>query len=96
MWHLAAAAIGTDEGVAADLERVGGQAVARRAYAAGSGALERAARLTPAREAASRRLIAAGQASWGALLGNLAGTLAKLLIALAMISWFLVAVPAPF
>ena len=45
-WHLAAAAIGPDEEVAADLERVGGQAVARRAYAAGSGALERAARLS--------------------------------------------------
>jgi DNA-binding CsgD family transcriptional regulator len=66
VWHLAAAAIGTDEEVAAGLERVGGQAVARRAYAAGSGALERAARLTPAREAATRRLIAAGQAAAGA------------------------------
>ena len=66
VWHLAAAAIGTDEEVAAGLERVGGQAVARRAYAAGSGALERAARLTPAREAAIRRLIAAGQAAAGA------------------------------
>jgi len=43
-----------------------------------------------------KRLIAAGRASWGALLGNVAGTLAKLLIALAMICWFLVAVPAPF
>jgi uncharacterized protein YqgC (DUF456 family) len=43
-----------------------------------------------------KHLIAAGRASWGALLGNLAGTLAKLLIALAMICWFLVAVPAPF
>ena len=42
-----------------------------------------------------KRLIAAGRAGWGALLGNLAGTLAKLLIALAMICWFLVAVPAP-
>jgi len=43
-----------------------------------------------------KRLIAAGRASWGALLGNVAGTLGKLLIALAMICWFLVAVPAPF
>ena len=66
VWHQAAAAIGTDEEVAAGLERVGSQAVARRAYAAGSGALERAARLTPAREAATRRLIAAGQAAAGA------------------------------
>src|SRR5215475_7119719 len=66
VWHLAAAAIGTDEEVAAGLERVGGQAVARRAYAAGSRALDRAARLTPARETASRRLIAAGRAAGGA------------------------------
>jgi len=66
VWHLAAAAIGTDEEVAAGLERVGSQAVARRAYAAGSGALERAAGLTPARKAATRRLIAAGQAAAGA------------------------------
>jgi len=43
-----------------------------------------------------KRLVAAGRAGWGALLGNLAGMLAKLLIALAMISWFLVAAPAPF
>jgi uncharacterized protein YqgC (DUF456 family) len=43
-----------------------------------------------------QRLVAAGRAGWGSLLGNLAGILGKLLIALAMISWFLVAVPAPF
>jgi hypothetical protein len=43
-----------------------------------------------------KRLVAAGRAGWGALLGNLAGTLAKLLIALAMVSWFLVAAPTPF
>ena len=65
-WHLAAAAIGPDEEVAAALERVGGRAVARRAYAAGSGALERAARLSPDPEAAGRRLITAGQAATAA------------------------------
>lgn len=43
-----------------------------------------------------KRLVAAGRAGWGALLGNLAGMLAKLLIALAMVSWFLIAAPAPF
>jgi hypothetical protein len=43
-----------------------------------------------------KRVVAAGRAGWGALLGNLAGMLAKLLIALAMVSWFLVAAPAPF
>ena len=62
-WHLAAAAIGPDEEVAAALDRVGGRAVARRAYAAGADALERAARLSPDPEAAGRRLITAGQAA---------------------------------
>ena len=69
-WHLAAATIGPDEEVAAALERVGGRAVARRAYAAGAGALERAARLSPEPEAASRRLITAGQAAAGAGLAD--------------------------
>ena len=43
-----------------------------------------------------KQLVDAGRAGWGALLGNLAGMLGKLLIALAMVSWFLVATPAPF
>lgn len=43
-----------------------------------------------------QRLVAAGRAGWGALLGNLAGISAKLLLALAMISWFLVSAPVPF
>jgi uncharacterized protein YqgC (DUF456 family) len=42
------------------------------------------------------KLIDAGRASWGALLGNLAAMLGKLVIALAMVSWFLVATPPPF
>lgn len=42
------------------------------------------------------KLIDAGRASWGALLGNLAAMAGKLGIALAMVSWFLVATPAPF
>ncbi len=45
---------------------------------------------------AGMKLIDAGRAGWGALLGNLAATLGKLLIALAMVSWFLLATPAPF
>jgi DNA-binding CsgD family transcriptional regulator len=69
-WHLAAAAIGPDEDVAAALERVGRQAMTRRAHAAGAGALERAARLTPDPDAASRRLIMAGQAAAGAGLAD--------------------------
>ena len=43
-----------------------------------------------------KRLVDAGRAGWGALLGNLAGMLGKIAIALAMISWFLIAAPAPF
>ncbi|HEY2801176.1 MAG TPA: DUF456 family protein [Chthoniobacterales bacterium] len=43
-----------------------------------------------------KRLVEAGRAGWGALFGNLAGTLGKLAIGFAMVSWFLVAVPTPF
>jgi len=43
-----------------------------------------------------KQLVSAGRAGWGALLGNVAALLGKLLIALAMVSWFLVAAPAPF
>jgi len=42
------------------------------------------------------KLIEAGRAGWGALLGNLAATLGRLLIALAMVSWFLITTPRPF
>ena len=44
---------------------------------------------------AGKRLVKAGRAGWGTLLGNLAGMLGKLTIALVMVSWFLVAAPAP-
>ncbi len=69
-WHQAAAAVGPDEDVALALERVGSRAAARRAYAAGADALERAARLTPSADAAGRRLITAGQAAAGAGLAD--------------------------
>lgn len=45
---------------------------------------------------AGKRMIDAGRAGWGSLLGNLGGMVAKLLIALAMITIFLVSAPAPF
>jgi uncharacterized protein YqgC (DUF456 family) len=45
---------------------------------------------------AGKRMIDAGRAGWGSLLGNIGAMLAKLLIALAMISIFLVNVPSPF
>jgi DNA-binding CsgD family transcriptional regulator len=63
VWHLAAAAIGPDEHVATELERMGGEAAARRAYTSASVAFERAARLTSHAEAKSRRLLSAGQAA---------------------------------
>src|SRR5262245_48638751 len=63
VWHLAAAAIGPDEGIATKLEELGGRAEARRASASASVAFERAARLSSDTEARGRRLLAAGQAA---------------------------------
>ena len=43
-----------------------------------------------------KRMIDAGRAGWGSLLGNIGATVVKLIIALAMISIFLINVPSPF
>jgi uncharacterized protein YqgC (DUF456 family) len=45
---------------------------------------------------AGKRLVRAGRAGWGTLLGNLAGMLGKLTIGLVMVSWFLLTTPTPF
>jgi len=45
---------------------------------------------------AGKRMIDAGRAGWGSLLGNLGAMLGKLIIAVAMITIFLVTVPSPF
>jgi len=45
---------------------------------------------------AGKRMIAAGRAGWGTLLGNLGAMVGKLLIAVGMIALFLVSVPSPF
>jgi uncharacterized protein len=45
---------------------------------------------------AGKRMIDAGRAGWGSLLGNIGSMLAKLLIALAMITIFLMNVHSPF
>jgi uncharacterized protein YqgC (DUF456 family) len=45
---------------------------------------------------AGKRMIDAGRAGWGSLLGNLGAMLGRLVIALVMISIFLVSVPPPF
>ncbi len=44
---------------------------------------------------AGKRLIKAGKAGWGTLLGTVAGIVGKLSIGLAMISWWLVSVRSP-
>jgi len=45
---------------------------------------------------AGKRMIDAGRAGWGSLLGNLGGMVGKLLIALVMIAIFFVSAPSPF
>jgi uncharacterized protein YqgC (DUF456 family) len=45
---------------------------------------------------AGKRLIDAGRAGWGSLLGNLGGMIGKLVVALVMITIFLMTVPSPF
>ena len=45
---------------------------------------------------AGKRMIDAGRAGWGSLIGNVGAMVAKLIIALAMITIFLVNVRAPF
>jgi uncharacterized protein YqgC (DUF456 family) len=44
---------------------------------------------------AGKRMIDAGRAGWGSLLGNLAGMIGRLMIALAMITIFLMSAPSP-
>jgi DNA-binding CsgD family transcriptional regulator len=63
-WHLASAAFGPDEGVAAALEQAGRRARGRSAYAAAAASFERAARLTPDHETRARREFAAADAAW--------------------------------
>lgn len=60
-WHLAAAAVGPDEAIAAELEHAAGAAAARRGFASAATALERAARLSPDPRASARRMLTAGQ-----------------------------------
>ena len=65
-WHLAAAALGPDEGIADALEEVAGRARRRSAHAPSSAAFERAAELSVSSEVRGRRLALAAAAAWHA------------------------------
>jgi DNA-binding NarL/FixJ family response regulator len=63
-WHLAAAATGPDEELAAQLERLAARASERSAHSAASTGYERAADLSPTGSERSRRLVAAAETAW--------------------------------
>jgi DNA-binding CsgD family transcriptional regulator len=63
-WHLAAAAIGTDDAAAAALEQAGARARDRSAYATAAGAFERAGRLATEVERRARLLCDSAEAAW--------------------------------
>jgi DNA-binding CsgD family transcriptional regulator len=63
-WHRAAASLGEDDAVAAELEQTARRARRRSGFAAAARALERAAELSAGDEAHGRRLVAAAHDAW--------------------------------
>ncbi|WP_176832376.1 AAA family ATPase [Geodermatophilus sp. DSM 45219] len=78
-WHVAAAAQGPDEDVAAELESLAVRAGGRGGLEAATAALERAAELSPDGAARSRRLLSAARSAW--LAGQLGHVAALLQVA---------------
>jgi DNA-binding CsgD family transcriptional regulator/tetratricopeptide (TPR) repeat protein len=78
-WHLAQAAVGPDEDVAAELETAAGRAQSRGGLAAAAAFLERATELTPGPRRRAQRALTAAQTEFKA--GALDDALALLAIA---------------
>jgi DNA-binding CsgD family transcriptional regulator/predicted ATPase len=65
-WHLAAAAVGTDEAASAALDQAAARARNRSAYTTAAAAFERAARLTADIDRRARLMLEAAEAGWSA------------------------------
>ncbi len=74
-WHLAAAAVGTDDSASAALEQAGIRGRDRSSYATAAAAFERSARLATDAERRARLLLQAAEAAWHAGLADTPGAL---------------------